>query len=69
MFEYDVENIFSYHSPSKEDISVHENIRQTAKEFAKYLLSKVPSSRERSLALTHLEEVVFWANASLARKL
>ncbi len=26
-----------------------------------------PDSRELSLAITHLEEVVFWANAAIAR--
>ncbi|WP_459213736.1 Acb2/Tad1 domain-containing protein [Paenibacillus macerans] len=29
--------------------------------------SKVPNSREKSLAMTKLEQSVFWANAGIAR--
>jgi len=28
-----------------------------------------PSTREQSLAITHLEEAMFWANAALAREI
>jgi hypothetical protein len=28
----------------------------------------VPDSREKSLAITHLEEAVMWANAGIARE-
>jgi len=27
----------------------------------------IPDGREKSLAITHLEEVMFWSNAGLAR--
>jgi hypothetical protein len=42
-------------------------IRDTAKHLAELLLRRCPASRERSLALTKLEESVMWANASIAR--
>lgn len=38
-----------------------EAMRQTAITLAGELLDLAPASRERSLALTHLEETVMWA--------
>jgi len=38
-----------------------------AKIFAQELCRFCPDSRERSLALTKLEEAVSWANAAIAR--
>ncbi len=38
-----------------------------AKEFALFIVENTPSSREQSLALTALEESVFWTNAAIAR--
>jgi len=32
------------------------------------VLQVAPDSRERSLALTKIEEAVFWANAAIARE-
>ncbi len=44
-----------------------ELIRGHAQEYALSLLDICPESRELSVALTKLEEVVFWANAAIAR--
>lgn len=35
--------------------------------FARKILKSCPDSRERSLALTKIEEAVMWANAAIAR--
>jgi len=60
---------FSYHAPTSQDaIKLYDDIRQKAKDFAEYINSICPEGREQSLAITHLEETVFWANASIARK-
>ena len=67
MTNEEIENRFTYHSPSKEQIPVYEGIRERAKEFAILLNEILPESREKSLAFTKLESVVFWANASIAR--
>lgn len=53
--------------PELEQARRYEHIRALAKEVGKELLGMCPPSRELSLALTHLEEVVYWANASIAR--
>ena len=60
-------NNFSYHSPVSGQNERYEAIRAFAKEFAEYVVVNTPQSREQSVALTKLEEVVFWANASIAR--
>jgi hypothetical protein len=35
--------------------------------LAAYISEKCPESREKSLAITKIEEAVMWANASIAR--
>ena len=63
----DIENNFMYHAPTHGQPEKYEKIRAKAKEFA-YLLDELcPGSREKSLAMTKLEESVMWANASIAR--
>lgn len=62
-----IEKAFTYHAPKEGQPEKYQSIRDTAKEFAKYLDELCPNSREKSLAITHLEEVVFWANAAIAR--
>lgn len=61
------EKAFVYHPPKEDQPSRYESIRGIAKDFSQYLNMVCPSSRELSLAQTHLEEVVMWANASIAR--
>ncbi len=62
-----IENNFTYHTPKEGQTEMYERIRSKAKEFA-YLIDEVcPDSREKSLAMTKLEEASMWANASIAR--
>ena len=67
MSEHNIENNFTYHKPFGDQPERYEALRGKAKELA-YLLDKsCPASREKSLAMTKLEESIFWANASIAR--
>lgn len=62
-----IENNFMYHSPKDGQAEKYEEIREKGKELA-YLIDGIcPNSREKSLAMTKLEESVMWANASIAR--
>jgi len=65
----DYDNRFTYHPPRPElnQAARYESIREKARQFALYLADQCPESRELSLAITKLEEVVFWANAAIAR--
>ena len=62
-----IEHRFTYHKPKEGQPEMYQAIRSKAAELAYLLESSCPSGREFSLALTKLEEVVFWANASIAR--
>ena len=60
-------NNFLHHPPHGDQAERYEGNRQDAINLATNLLTRCPPSRALSLALTHLEEVVFWANAAIAR--
>lgn len=62
-----IEHNFRYHAPKAGQPAKYERIRDEAKRLAETLVELCPNSRERSLAMTRLEEVVMWANASIAR--
>jgi hypothetical protein len=62
----EIENIFMYHRPVKEQQCRYEGIRFQAKILAHSLNELCPESREKSLALTNLQQAVMWANASIA---
>jgi len=58
---------FTYHQPKEGQPEKYEKMRENAKYLAHLILELTPESREQSLALTKLEEAVFWANAAIAR--
>jgi hypothetical protein len=59
---------FDHHPPAGEDtVHRHEEVRRHCKALAYAIGQLVPEGREKSLALTHTEEVMFWANAGIAR--
>ena len=63
----DLERNFTYHAPKPGQPKIYTQIRDKAKEYAYLITELCPQSRERSVALTHLETAVFWANAAIAR--
>ena len=63
----EIQKRFSYHAPKDTQPERYIHIRDSAKRLAVLLHAHCPPSRERSLALTKLEESVMWANASIAR--
>lgn len=62
-----IENNFKYHAPKEGQVDKYTDIRDVAKSFALIIDELCPNSREKSLAITKLEEAVMWANASIAR--
>lgn len=67
MLQKELEKRFTYHSPKGDQPERYGKLRAKAKEFAELIADLCPMSREQSLALTHLEDSAFWANASIAR--
>jgi hypothetical protein len=64
----ELNNRFDYHPPRTNEVAAaHEEIREASRHFAETLLQLTYSSREQSLALTKIEEAMFWANAAIAR--
>lgn len=61
-----IDDIFSYHSPTTEQLPKYEAIRDGARQFAKVLVANTPSSADQTTAIRHLREVVMIANASIA---
>ena len=59
---------FTYHPPTGDQPERYVRIRDAARALAGILVADCPLSRELSLAVTHLEEAVFWANAAIARR-
>jgi hypothetical protein len=58
---------FTYHAPKGDQPARYEELRNEARLLAVTIDDFCPESREKSLAITRLEEAVFWANASIAR--
>lgn len=64
-----IEHRFKYHPPIEKlhQASRYQAIRKKCGEVALFVFDETPPSREQSLAITHLEEAVYWANAAIAR--
>ena len=60
-----LERSLTNHTPDADTIADIEGLRDSAKELGKAIFAVCPPSRERSLAVTHLEETVMWAVKSM----
>jgi hypothetical protein len=64
--EEQINETFMYHAPKPGQSARYEWLRSSAKSMALQIARMCPNSRERSLALTHLQECVMFANAAIA---
>lgn len=62
-----IEKNFTYHPPSTDSVFSLVTIRNSCKSLALLINELVPDSREKSLAMTNLEQVIMWANAGIVR--
>lgn len=63
----DIEDRFRHHPPqTKARIAAHEEVRTRAADLAVWMNEHLPESREKSLALTAVQEASMWANAAVA---
>lgn len=65
---YSVHHHFDPHSLNEEQAERMEKLRATAKVLAALTLQNTQCCRERSLALTNLEQAVFWMEAAVSRE-
>lgn len=63
----EIDNRFMHHLPKADQAERYDKVREACKKVANLINKQCPDSREKSLAITKLEEVMFWANASIAR--
>ncbi len=59
-------NRMGYHKANDVTVPLHRELRQDFIHVAEMVIRKVPAGRERSLALTSLQEALMWANAGVA---
>lgn len=59
---------FVHHPPRNQFVVIaHESVRELLGGVAQALNDRLPEGREKALAMTKLEEALFWANAAIAR--
>jgi hypothetical protein len=63
----DLERRFTYHPPKGDQAERYSGLRERGHQMAKHINASAPDSREKSLAITSLEEAIMWANAAIAR--
>lgn len=62
----EIQNILAYHpADTPERVEAHKHVRAGATAMAS-VLADLPESREKSLAVTALQEMSMWANAAVA---
>lgn len=62
-------NRFTYHPPRDDTIrSAHEQVRVKGAALAAWLNQLLPECREKSQALTAVDDTVMYANAAIARQ-
>lgn len=64
-----LDNRFSYHAPNTDEkVARHQGIRNVLLASADTIVELTGApTREQSIAITKLEEAMFWANAAIAR--
>lgn len=57
---------FKFHPATEVTGPMHENVRDVHRQVAEWVETNVPDSREKSLALTSLQQSMMWCNAAVA---
>lgn len=64
----DLERRFAFHpADTDEKRNAHQSVRDECLRLANHVDATCPDGREKSLAITNLEQVMMWANAAIAR--
>lgn len=65
----DIEHRFAFHAATTDEKrDAHTSVRQACRRLADHINETCPDGREKSTAVTKLEEAMYWANAALARQ-
>lgn len=61
-----LDNWFTYHSPSVDNLVAYQKLRESARQFAGAINDLVPESADKTAAIRKLRECVMTANAAIA---
>ncbi len=65
----DLDKRFGYHPPTTIKAKTrYEHVREAVRDAAGQIAHLTPAGREQSLAITKIEEAMFWAMAAIARE-
>lgn len=67
MKDGELQRRFEYHAPDARKAAKHQLLRGLFMDTASVIEEQCPEGREKSLAITKLEESLMWANAAIAR--
>lgn len=62
----DIDNWFTHHPPSEEQLTAYKDIRQAAKIYAETVNKHVPDSADKTAAMRKIRESVMAANLAIA---
>lgn len=62
----DLDHIFTYHTPSKDQVEQYSQLRTGARLFAQIIVANTPAGPDQSAAIRKVREAVMTANASIA---
>ena len=62
----EIQNRFGYHRATADSAPKHAKVRTLCENFANELDELIPEGRDKSLALTKLQEGMHWANSAIA---
>jgi hypothetical protein len=62
----EIDRRFTYHPPTLDRDALHKDLRRAFRDLAHTCNAVLPDGREKSLALTQLQDGMMWANAALA---
>jgi uncharacterized protein YeaO (DUF488 family) len=66
MKQEDLDNWFKYHSPTLDQLSKYNELRNMAKQFAEMFNASVPDCADKTAAIRHLRETVMAMNLAIA---
>jgi len=61
-----LENWFTYHSPTPEQLPKYLSIREAGKNLAEVIVNNSPSSADQTASIRLIREAIMTANASIA---
>jgi hypothetical protein len=64
--QFDLDDIFTYHAPTPDQLVHYEKLRAAAKEFAKVIVEHTPVGEDQDAAIRKVREAVMTANAAVA---